>query len=89
MIYLQIAAAVAAVLIAAGPALATVWTKVLERAWEPQSEPDLKPVGPNYQAAMQSLASVRLRLVRTKTLSKESSAAIEVLTLALIEGSDQ
>jgi hypothetical protein len=89
MIYLQVAAAVAAVLIAAGPSLSTVWTKVLERVWEPQGEPALKPVGPNYQAAMQHLASVRLRLVRTGGLTKESSEAIETLTLALIEGSDQ
>jgi hypothetical protein len=66
-----------------------VWTKVLERVWEPQGEPALKPVGPNYQAAMQHLASVRLRLVRAGALTKESSQAIEVLTLALIEGSDK
>lgn len=89
MIHLQIAAAVAAILIAAGPALSTVWTKVLERVWEPRGEPALKPVGPNYQAAMQHLASVRLRLVRAGALTKESSQAIEVLTLALIEGSDK
>jgi hypothetical protein len=92
MTYLQIAAAVGAVAVAAGPSLATVWTKVLERVWEPPATPDApqnRPIAPNYQTAMQNLASVRLRLLRTESLSKDASEAIEVLTLALMQGSDR
>lgn len=45
--------------------------------------------GPSYQQAMVSLASVRLRLIETSTLSREVSDAIEALTLALVAGSDK
>ena len=45
--------------------------------------------GPSYQQAMVSLASVRLRLIETSTLSREASDAIEALTLALVAGSDK
>ncbi len=89
MIYLQIAAAIAAMLIAAGPALSTLWTQALVWWWERPAGPSQPPIGPNYQDAMQHLASVRLRLVRTESLTKEAIASIEVLTLALMEGSDQ
>jgi hypothetical protein len=45
--------------------------------------------GPSYQQAMVSLASVRLRLIETSTLSREASDAIEALTLVLVAGSDK
>lgn len=92
MTYLQIAAAVGAVVVAAGPSLSNVWTMVLERVWEAPATPGTPtnlPIAPNYQTAMQNLASVRLRLLRTESLSKDAAEAIEVLTLALMQGSDK
>lgn len=89
MIYIQVAAAVAAVALVAAPALSALWTRVLVWWWEPPAGPPQPPIGPNYQTAMQHLASVRLRLVRTGGLSKDASAAVETLTLALMNGSEK
>lgn len=92
MWYLQAAAAVAAVILVAGPVLSRLWTVALERLWEPPAGPQtpvLRPIAPNYQTAMQHLASVRLRLLRTDCLSKDAEESIEVLTLSLLHGSDQ
>lgn len=44
---------------------------------------------PSYQSAIADLASVRLRLVHTGTLSPDAAKAIDVLTLSLVSGSDQ
>lgn len=41
-----------------------------------------------YQAALLSLADVRLRLVQTQQLTDETRSAIDRLTLALVTGSD-
>jgi hypothetical protein len=90
--YLQAAAGLAAVILAAAPQLASGWTHLLTWAWEPRvspETPDLLPIAPNYQQSMQHLASVRLRLVRTATLAKDASEAVETLTLALLAGSDK
>lgn len=46
-------------------------------------------VGVGYQKAMADLASVRKRLVDTKTLDDATKKAIDTLTLALVAGSDQ
>lgn len=89
MWYLQVAAAVAAVFIAGGPLLSKAWTAVLERVWAAPDGPAPLPIAPNYQSAMQSLASVRLRLVRTDCFSKDVAEAVKVLTLALLNGSDE
>lgn len=45
--------------------------------------------GPSYQQSMLYLASVRLRLIETSTLSKDAASAVETLTLALMSGSDK
>lgn len=45
--------------------------------------------GPSYQAAIASLASVRLRLKSTDCLDEERKKAIDVLTLGLVDGSDK
>lgn len=42
-----------------------------------------------YQKAMADLASVRKRLANTKTLDDATRKAIDVITLALVAGSDQ
>lgn len=86
---LQVLAAVAAVAMVAGPSLPALWTSFLTWQHAPAEDAGLKPIGPNYQTAMGDLASVRLRLVRTDTLTKDAAAAIETLTLALMAGSDK
>ena len=45
--------------------------------------------GVTYQAAMVALASVRARLVETGGVSDEAGKAIEAITHALVQGSDQ
>jgi hypothetical protein len=54
------------------------------------SEAAAKPphLAPTYQSAIADLAHVRLRLVQTKALDDKARAAIDVLTLALVAGSD-
>lgn len=44
---------------------------------------------PGYQTAISNLASVRLRLLATNCLEDDQKKAIDVLTLALVDGSDQ
>jgi len=44
---------------------------------------------PDYRGAIANLASVRLRLLRTDCLGDDQKKAIDVLTLALVDGSDQ
>lgn len=86
---LQALAAVAAVALVVAPSLPAMWTSFLAWQHAPSDAPALKPIGPNYQTAMGDLASVRLRLVRTGTLTKDAAVAIETLTLALMAGSDK
>lgn len=86
---LQVIAAVAAIALVVGPNLSGLWTAFLSWLYAPTDDAGLKPIGPNYQTAMGDLASVRLRLVRTATLTKDAAAAIETLTLALMAGSDK
>jgi len=86
---LQVIAAVAAIALVVGPNLSGLWTAFLSWRHAPADDAGLKPIGPNYQTAMGDLASVRLRLVRTDTLTKDAAAAIETLTLALMAGSDK
>jgi hypothetical protein len=52
-------------------------------------KPALRPIAPSYQTAIAQLAMVRLRLVATKHLSDDQRKSIDVLTLALVDGSDQ
>lgn len=47
------------------------------------------PSGPSFEAALADLASVRLRLIRTGALDDDQKKAIDVLTLALVDGSDK
>jgi hypothetical protein len=42
----------------------------------------------SYQSAIASLADVRLRLLKTDRLDGEQKKAMDVLTLALVDGSD-
>lgn len=88
---LQAAAAVAAVVIVAWPAVTAAWPR-LKAAVTPPSGPQdahVRPAGPTYQRAMLDLASVRQRLLATDSLTEPVKAAIDTLTLALVGGSDR
>lgn len=53
------------------------------------SEPVVVPnTHPTYQAAIESLADVRTRLVKTEQLGEAELKAINTITLALVAGSD-
>ncbi|MGA0207386.1 MAG: hypothetical protein ACO3O3_10220 [Ilumatobacteraceae bacterium] len=47
------------------------------------------PKGISFTSALTSLAAVRQRLVDTDSLPKDAAAAIEVLTHAIMSGSDK
>lgn len=90
MTLIQTACGVSAVLVAAWPQLSKI---VLSAFSDDKRVPEPKPlnevVAPNYQTSIANLASVRLRLLRTDCLGGDQKAAIDVLTLALVDGSDQ
>lgn len=88
---LQAAAVVAAVAIAAWPAVAAAAQRLADAAKAPAApqKPSGKPTGPTYQRAMLDLASVRQRLLATEGMSEAVKAAIDTLTLALVGGSDK
>jgi hypothetical protein len=76
MTTLQIVAGVAGLAVLALPALPGIM------AW-------LTPKAPSYEQAILRLADVRSRLVATQALGDDQRKAIDVLTLALVDGSDQ
>jgi hypothetical protein len=47
------------------------------------------PAGITYEQSILRLADVRSRLVATKALGDDQRKAIDVLTLALVDGSDE
>ena len=47
------------------------------------------PKAPSYRSAIESLASVRSRLIATGNLDEKATAAINELTLCLVAGSDR
>lgn len=46
-------------------------------------------IDPSFTAAVEHLSKVRTRLLGTEALGEEQKKAIEVLTLALVAGSDK
>jgi len=87
MSYEQMLAAVAAVGVAAWPTIKTV--AVWLSARKPVGPVSPTAIKPPYSEAMADLQSVRLRLVRTGCLAQDQKNAIDVLTLALVDGSDK
>jgi len=83
----QTLAAVAAVGVAAWPTLKAV--AVWLSARKPVGPVSPAAIKPPYSEAMADLQSVRLRLVRTDCLAQDQKNAIDVLTLALVDGSDK
>ena len=63
-----------------------LWQGVLHA---PLPKPHEEAVAPSYQSAIANLATVRLRLRLTERLGDEQKKAVDALTLALVDGSDQ
>jgi hypothetical protein len=87
MTYPQLAALAVATAIVAWPTLRVV------AGWLAARRPSLPTVAatvkPSYSTVMDDLQSVRLRLLRTGCLAQDQKNAIDILTLALVDGSDQ
>lgn len=90
MTTLQYIAAAIGLVVLALPALPTVLRYVFN-FFEPP--PPVRPldevVAPNYRDAIWHLAQVRFRLRATDALDDDQKKAIDVLTLALVDGSDK
>lgn len=86
MTTLQYLAGAAAIVVALWPQLKRlgVWAGGVLPPPPPPAGPE-----PSYPAAINHLAQVRLRLRSTDALDDERKKAIDVLTLALVDGSDQ
>jgi hypothetical protein len=76
---LQTLAAIAGVGVLVAPALPSALALLTRKP---------APSAPTYEQAILRLADVRSRLVATKTLGDDQKKAIDVLTLALVDGSD-
>jgi hypothetical protein len=55
----------------------------------PLPKPQQEAVAPSYSTAIENLASVRTRLKVTECLKDSELKAVDVLTLALVAGSDK
>ena len=84
----QVLVAAAAALVAAWPLVknAIVWLAARRPLPLPPAAAAIKPT---YSDAINDLQSVRSRLLRTGCLAQDQKNAIDVLTLALVDGSDQ
>lgn len=86
---IQYLAAIGAVLVALWPQLKQAGGWLASKTAVPlPSVPSSRPI-PSYSEAIGDLASVRLRLLDTGVLDEEQRKAIDVLTLALVDGSDR
>lgn len=89
MSIIQYACAAAAVAVAAWPQIRDAVTHMLsDDPNVPPPKPLDQAVSPNYQMAISHLAAVRLRLLHTDHLEDDQKKAIDILTLALVDGSD-
>lgn len=61
----------------------------LRKPQPPLPMPHEEAVAPSYSSAILDLASVRSRLKATDCLHEEQLKAVDILTLALVAGSDQ
>lgn len=90
-VYSQIAVGLVAVGVAFWPNLLAAMRQAA--SWFNDSGPAVRPldevVAPSYRDAIYHLAQVRLRLRTTGVLDDTRKQAIDALTLALVEGSDQ
>lgn len=95
MTAIQALAGLAGLVVLLWPALpaAAEWVRVnLKKPVSPPVRPvvpDEPVAGPSYHDALLALSAVRARLVATDTLGDDQKRAVEVLTLALVQGGDQ
>ena len=88
----QIALGAAAAAVAFWPQVASLASTALKAA---RRTPPAKPATPaaaepvTFESAVHNLALVRSRLLTTTLLAEEQRKAIDVLTLALVAGSDK
>jgi hypothetical protein len=89
--YSQLAVGAIAVFVAFWPQLLAAARQAA--SWFKDSGTPVRPldevVAPSYRDAIYHLAQVRLRLRTTGVLDDARKQAIDALTLALVEGSDQ
>lgn len=89
---IQSLAAVAAIVVAFWPQVqaAANWAIGLwqDDPFVPPPTPLEEAIAPSYRDAIANLATVRLRLRATERLGDEQKAAVDTLTLALVDGSD-
>lgn len=78
----------AAAAVALWPGLKGVAESVVAAARGAAGRP-AKEGSPSFQLAIENLALVRTRLVKTELLDDASKKAIDALTLALVSGSDK
>jgi hypothetical protein len=86
---LIIAAAVALLLWPEAPAAVKSSTAAPSLPSVPVPAIPQPPKAPSYRSAIESLASVRSRLIATETLDDKAKEAINELTLCLVAGSDK
>jgi hypothetical protein len=79
--YVQVAVAVAAIAVAFWPQIKAMMPSL------PLAEH--RKTAPSYQEAIAYLAMVRARLLATDALDESRKQAIDILTLALVDGSDK
>jgi hypothetical protein len=80
-VYLQVILGVAAVAVAFWPQIKAMLPAV--------AAVSVRPTPPSYQEAIAYLAMVRARLLATDALDESRKQAIDILTLALVDGSDK
>jgi hypothetical protein len=85
-VWLQYAAVVLAIIVAASPKIREVLAGFSLR-WPTPSSPG-SPV-PSFKSAIEALSLVRTRIVATGHLEDSQRQAIDALTLALVDGSDK
>lgn len=94
MTTLQVIAGIIGIATVAGPRAGKVLTwatglwQGLGKPQPPLPTPHEEAVAPSYPKAIADLASVRTRLKGTGLLKEEQLKAVDVLTLALVAGSD-
>lgn len=71
------------------PAATTRVTGLWKGLVKPRPHNPVEAVTPSYSHALESLATVRSRLKATSRLNEAQTKAVEVLTLALVAGSDK
>lgn len=86
---IQMASAAAALIVATWPQIKDLakYAKAIPLRFP--SKPVAPQAPPSYREAIESLAGVRMRLRATECFSDQQKSAIDVLTLALVEGSDK